>query len=149
MKYNKIKTGERLSTTMYLEVVGQLPQTSTLAEGIKVKDSNGKTFDMRGKTLIENSLNSGSQYSTEKKVSRTEMAHILTNAGDSVFTAVFEKVGGEMRTLTGRLLESENLMGRSNVEDLELPTTEKNKLRQVDHRTLQSLILKDVKYVIK
>lgn len=149
MKYSNIKAGERLSTTMYLEVVGKLPEENKLAEGIKVKDSNGKTFDMRGKTLIESSLNSGSQYSTEKKVSRTEMAHILTSAGDSVFTAVFEKVDGTRRELTGRLLESENLMGRSNVEDLELPVSEKNKLRQVDHRTLLSLILKDVRYVIK
>lgn len=141
MKFNNIKTGERLSTTMYLEVLGKN------SNGIQVRDSNGKEFEVRGTTLIENSLNSSVQFSQEKKVNRTEMAHILTGAGDSVFTAVFEKADGTTRELTGRLLDAENLMGRSNVEDL--VTTDTNKRRQVDHRTLQSLILKDTKYILK
>lgn len=142
MKYNKIKQGEVLSSTMYLTVQKQTP------DGVWVKDANGKEFEVRGKGLIESTLNSSDQYETEKKVSMTEAAYILTNAGDSVFTAVFNKADGSERTLVGRLLEAENLLGRSNVEDL-LITDATKRRRQVDHRTLKSLILKGTKYTVK
>lgn len=140
-KFSNIKVGEYLSTTMYMKVLSKNP------DGIRVEDSNGQVFDVRGKQLIENTTNSNQQYSTEEKVNKTRAAELLTSAGDSVFTVVFEKQDGTERKLTGRLLETENQMGRSNVADLEI--TSGNNMRQVDHRTIKYLILKGVKYTVK
>jgi len=55
---------------------------------------------------------------------------------------------GEMRTLTGYLRNTEHTMGRSNVIDLDVDPSQ-HRERQVDHRTVEELILKRVKYVLK
>lgn len=68
-------------------------------------------------------------------------------------TKTFKKVSksllqGEERTLIGYLLKVEPKVGRSTVIDLELPT-DKYRIRQVDHRTINWLIIKNVKYLVK
>lgn len=141
MDFKQIKVGEVLSSTMYMEVVNKT------SDSVEVKDSFGRKFTVKGQKLIEESMNSNTQFTQEKKVTRTEAANILTGAGDSVFTAVFDKQSGEERVLVGKLVDSENLMGRSNVDDL--LTTDTNKRRQIDHRTLKSIILKGTKYTVK
>ena len=55
---------------------------------------------------------------------------------------------GEVRTLVGYVRNTEHVMGRSNVVDLGIPFSQ-HRERQVDHRTLESLILKRVKYILK
>lgn len=64
-----------------------------------------------------------------------------------------EAFKGEERTLTGYLVQTETGFGRSTVIDLEVErdTTKDydNRLRQVDHRSLNWLIYKNVKYVVK
>ena len=55
---------------------------------------------------------------------------------------------GEERTLIGYLSKVEPKVGRSTVIDLELPK-DKYRIRQVDHRTINWLILKNIKYVVK
>lgn len=47
----------------------------------------------------------------------------------------------------GYLLETEPKMGRSQVIDLEAPAGRRHRL--VDHRTINWLILKNIKYVTK
>jgi hypothetical protein len=71
----------------------------------------------------------------------------LTNAGYKPFTVRFKKKGGEWRTLRGRFVAHEMLLGRSRVEDLDEPETKK-RLKQVDHRTIEWLILDNVKYTV-
>ena len=51
---------------------------------------------------------------------------------------------GELVEITGHLVESENNLGRSLIIDLNAPKT--NNFRQVDHRTIQYIIFKNVKY---
>ena len=51
---------------------------------------------------------------------------------------------GEDCELVCHLLESDNKLGRSLVIDLNAPA--KNNFRQVDHRTISSIIYKNVKY---
>ena len=51
---------------------------------------------------------------------------------------------GEVVEVTGHLLESENNLGRSLVVDLDAPKN--NNIRQVDHRTIQFIIFRNVKY---
>jgi hypothetical protein len=141
MEFNKLKVGEVLSTTIYATI------KDVLKDGIVVVDNHGREFTMKGPKFIEETMTSNYQATTEKKVSRTDVIEALLKAGDSVFTVDFIKQDGSPRTLVGRLLDTENHMGRSNVEDL--LTSDKNKRRQVDHRTITSLIIKGTKYVVK
>lgn len=143
MELGKIKVGEVLSTTYYMTVTGK----DAGKQEIYVKDNHGNNFTMRGKSLIESSLNSASQFDTEKKVSRTEMIEVLESAGDSVFTVKFVKQDGKDRTMIARLVGGEPKMGRTNVMDLEIATG--HPLRQVDNRTTYELILKGTKYSLK
>lgn len=143
MNFDEIQVGEVLSTTMYLTV----EKVDKRSESISVKDSQGRTFDVRGRKLIEQSMNSNMQYTKEKAVTKTQLADILVGAGDCVFQVEFVKQDGTPRLLTGKLLDVENHMGRSNVHDLMIKSG--NVLRQVDHRTLRSVILKGTKYNLK
>lgn len=62
----------------------------------------------------------------------------------------FKAFRGTNRTLVGYLVRSENGFGRSLVVDLEAEKGEKkSNLRQVDHRTLNWLIVKNIKYIVK
>ncbi len=141
MKFKNIKPGEVLSTTKYVTVVKRE------ADYLKVRDTDGSELTIHGPEFIEKSLYSGTQYSAEEEVTKTELAAHLLDAGDTVFTVEFIKADGKPRTLTGRLLDTENHMGRSNVIDLMI--TSGSPTRQVDHRTLKSLILRDTKFVAK
>lgn len=67
---------------------------------------------------------------------------------------VKEAYKGEERILTGYLIKNETGFGRSMVIDLEADTTKSTpewdaRIRQVDHRTLNWLIHKNVKYSVK
>jgi hypothetical protein len=53
-------------------------------------------------------------------------------------------IEGELVEITGHLLESENNLGRSLVTDLNAPKD--NNFRYVDHRTIEYIIFKNVKY---
>ena len=55
-------------------------------------------------------------------------------------------VEGESCELVGHLVESENHLGRSLVIDLDAPAH--NNFRQVDHRSIEYIIYKNVKYTI-
>ncbi|WP_373478321.1 hypothetical protein [Geminocystis sp.] len=55
---------------------------------------------------------------------------------------------GEERTLIGYLLEINNEMGRSSAIDLEIERGQ-NRLRQIDHRTINYLIFKNTKYLVR
>lgn len=141
LSFNKLRTGNLLSTTYYLRI------NRVTADGVEVTDQWGNSFTVKGKSLIENTMNSANQFSTTQKVTKTEMAEKLENAGDSVFTVEFEKQDGTTRVLTGHLLGAEPKMGRTQVIDLEVITG--NPSRLVDNRTISSLILKGTKYVTK
>ena len=138
MEFSKIKKGEMVSTTMYMEIVNVDPKK----EAITVKDNLGRTFDIVGKPLIEQGMCSNTQFSKTEIITKTALAERLVNAGDKIFKVTYTKQDGTERELTGRLLNTENHMGRSNVTDLEI--TSENNLRQVDHRTISCLILNNV-----
>lgn len=55
---------------------------------------------------------------------------------------------GEERVMTGFIAVAEPCMGRTSVVDLNVPQGQ-HALRLVDHRTVEELILKRVKYVLK
>lgn len=104
-------------------------------------------FSVQGAKLIERGF-SADQFAEEVKVSKTRAAEILISSHNRPFTVCFEKQDGDDRTLRGRLVHPEPLLGRSMVEDLDLSASE-HRLRQVDHRTIKYLIVEGVKYVVK
>lgn len=83
-----------------------------------------------------------------QKVTKTEMAEILMDACCNVFTVTFIKQDGSERVLRGRLLNSEGILGRVMVEDLDVPRV-MNNYRQVDLRTIKTLVISGTKYVLK
>ena len=107
---------------------------------------DGSTFYVQGRELIEKGY-SADQYHTERSVTKTELAEILTRSFNTPFTVTFIKADNSERVLRGRLIKTEPLMGRSYAEDLDI--TEPNKTRLVDHRTIKSLIVDGIKYSVK
>lgn len=112
-----------------------------------VNADDGSKFDIIGKDLHDKLL-SADQFSEEKKVSKTEAAELLVSSYNVPFTVVFTKADKTDRTLRGRLVSPEPLLGRSHVEDLDVEDPKK-RLRLVDHREIKSLVVNGVKYVVK
>jgi hypothetical protein len=57
-----------------------------------------------------------------------------------------ELIEGEVVEIIGHLVESDNNLGRSLIIDLNAPKT--NNFRQVDHRTIDFIIYRNVKYTL-
>jgi hypothetical protein len=133
---------ELISLTIYAEV------ESKDYDKIVCRDlQNNEIYELTGFDILSR-INSADTFVNIKEISKTEMANKLLEAGDGIFTVEFIKQGGENRTLRGRLITSDQFMGRVMVEDLDLSSSLSN-IRQVDLRTLKSLIIGNVKYVIK
>lgn len=94
--------------------------------------------------LLHEQCKNGEFYETIKEVTRTELINILETVDSNVFTAEFTKLNGDKRIVTGYLVKRETGFGRSLVFDLN-----KREIINVDHRTLTSIIFKNVKYVQK
>jgi hypothetical protein len=105
-------------------------------------------FEVNGLSLVARA-GSADLYSEVQQVTRTRLAEILVECFGRVITIHWTKDDAKPRTLRGRYVSHEQLMGRSYVEDLELPHDEKNRLRLVSHRTLHWLIVDGVKYEVK
>jgi hypothetical protein len=106
-----------------------------------------KKFKIKG-TGIRTAFKSSDAFSVSYNMNRTEIVEKLISAGDTPFTVVFVKKDGKLRTLRGRLCkDSETTDGRSQVEDLD--KKQSDRIRQVDHRTIKSLIIDGTRYVAK
>lgn len=103
---------------------------------------NGDEYSING---LKDETYSSSKFSKTEKVTKTRLAEILVTAGDKPFTVEYFKQNGKLRTLVGRLITPEPLMGRSLVEDF---FTDHSGLRQVDHRTIQSIIIGGTKFIL-
>ena len=141
-----MKNGDIVSFTSYCKV----QNLHSSNEIVDLKDLNKEnTYEMRGDSLI-NELVSADDFDKVEKCTKTQLAAKLAEVGSLPFTVVFEKQNGELRTLRGIMLKVENGLGRSNVIDLDLPLNDKAKrMRQVDHRTLKSLIVNNKKFILK
>lgn len=117
---------------------------------LRIRSVEGlQDFSVSGNELIERGL-SADQYADTKKITRTEMAVLLAQSFNVPFTVVFTKADGSVRKLRGRLVSTEPIMGRSYVEDLDIDQNDpKGRLRLVDHRTIEVLIVHGVKYTLK
>jgi hypothetical protein len=106
-------------------------------------------INVSGKDLIANSL-SADYFEKEEKVTMTRLAELLTESPNRPLTVCFIKKDGSERKLRGKWVAQEKMMGRSFCEDLDIKKTDKEDgMREVDHRTIQYLIVDGVKYTLK
>ncbi len=143
----KVKKDDLIALTYYVKVENVMQN----GERLSVRDVVGDTgvIDVNGKNLIANAL-SADQSAETVKVTKTQLAQLLIDSTNRPFTVVFEKQDGTSRTLRGRLISHEALLGRSMCEDLDLKADEKGgRVRLVDHRTLKSLTVDGVLYEVK
>lgn len=143
MKSEDLKVGD-LFCDLHYYTVHELRKDMVI-----FKDSNGSEWGMPNKHVEEvlREAWSADKYKEEKVVGHTEVAQCLLDAGMRPFTVEYIKANGEDRVLRGTFVQSEPIMGRSIVRDMDVK--EGGNLRQVDHRTIKSLILDGVKYNVK
>ena len=121
--------------------------------GVTGLDKGTKDFDVFGRTLMEGMI-SADYFAEERVMSRTDVCEQLVHkSGKDPFTVVFDKEDGTERTLRGRFVSEDRFFGRSNVIDLDIPLDPNpkwdNRMRQVTHLNVKSLILRGIKYVVK
>jgi hypothetical protein len=140
---NKIKSNDLIAVIYYLKV----NKTNSLLSEIIAEDvdSTNNKMKIAGKEVLENAF-SADQFEREEKVNKTTAAEILINSCNRPFTVSFTKEDGNDRILRGRLIRPEPLLGRSMVEDLDAPIGKR--IRQVDHRTLNYIIVNNCKYSV-
>ena len=129
--------------------------------------------------ILESEMYSAKIYDKEEKLPRTQIIELMMKAKETVMTVVFHKkideayvkevlegasknefqdakklkalssqlTEGKQIEMTCFLLKSESKLGRSSVMDLNAPWGAN--FRQIDHRTVESVILKNVKYSVK
>lgn len=161
---DQLSVGDHFSSISYLKV--QKIEGNT----ITVENSLGGSWIISKDLLVRDAW-SAEIYAQEVKTTMTELARILTECQDTVFTVSFKrKVTAEdlMETfatmdeshiskvkdleklvtlgqdcqITGRLAGEETVFGRSLVVDLNSDSG----FKQVDHRTINWIIYKNVKY---
>ena len=149
---SKLKKGDHLSRISFMKIEGGSVQRG----GFHVSNEDGFQWSI-GTNVIKKECNS-THYDEEVKVSKTVLAETLMSARDAIIKVVFDKADGTERTLTGYVIGAEVVLGRTIAIDLnQEKKIKKNKegdeydtrQRLVDHRTLKSLIYKNVKYVLK
>lgn len=84
------------------------------------------------------------------KVTNAKVGDVPTLMRQLIENPVSRIIPGELRIMKGRHYGEKNDLGRIQFTDMELPNTDANKrLRWVDPRTIQHLIVNKVKYVLK
>ena len=128
-------------------------------------------------SIIEEGMDSGNQFSETRKVTKERLVKILESTQGSIFTVNFNKqatrergeeklrtvsvedlatkgerlklmenlLKGEERTIRGKVVKVEPKLGRTQVIDQDIDGDHRERL--VDHRTINWLIFKNVKYV--
>lgn len=171
LKLNKMQAGEILSCYQYMKVTGFKKN----GEEVVLTNDQGKTMEIQKQILVKDSY-SADHFETQKVCNMTELVEILKSAGDNIFTIQFKTqvdpskvaeklqelklkqikdnadeikkltktlVEGATVTLIGHLAEGSQKLGRTLVVDLEV-----NGFKQVDHRSIQWIVLKNIKYAL-
>ena len=146
--YNSIAKDHILAITHFVKVRDKGKHDSGANKVMVTDVDTGLQFDVINDKLIDR-LASADTSNSIKKVTRTEIAEKLITCYNKPFTVCFTKVTGEKRTLRGRYLSHEALMGRSQVEDLDIDGDFSKRMRQIDHRSIEWLIVDNVKYEVK
>lgn len=165
MQVKQLKSGDYFSLLQNFKVDHLDSQFVYTTDGVKISND-----------IITDRCDSADQFIEEKKISKTEMAKVFSQAFGAVFTVTFRKLPktddlvqmvkefnngsfssaekikedieqfmkGSRRVLIGTMINPEHDLGRALVNDIE-----NNGPRLVDYRTIESLIFKNIKYVVK
>lgn len=138
-----IKKGDLLCDLHYF-VVSDVNETGAYFKDI----STGEEWSVPIKFVNSAIKDAWSAESFEKqeKLCRGEVVRKLLDAGVRPFTVEYIKSDGEDRKLRGVFIKGEPTLGRSIVKDLDL---QEDNVRMVDHRTIRSLVLDNVKYIVE
>lgn len=177
--FNQIEVDDFLSETQYYKVVSKTATSATvknergfqltisdgiIAEGIYTANQILETKEVTRTQLIEIFSQAGDtvftvNYNKQPKAEDINDAIESANKGKilpikDLKALVKNAYKGEERTLVGYLIKVETGFGRSMVIDLEADASKStadwdSRIRQVDHRTLNWLIWKNVKYIVK
>ena len=163
--FSKLAVGNWFSGTSYYranKIDGDTVQARCESKDITVS-----------KDIMEYEMSCADVFATEEKLALTKVAEALSSANSKCFTVCFntkidEKIAseklskataadlnnvksfakdllsGKETTIVGRLSNSDNKLGRSLVVDIA-----SKGYRQVDHRTINWLIINNVKYTVK
>lgn len=171
---SKLKEGDWLSGTVYYQVMNAVSQThfhmkdnfgSNITVGNKIlaremtsSQQFEETKEMCRSDMVELLMNAKDTVFTakfRKQLTGKRLREVLDeedycSSTPSKKGRVLTKAlkNGESRELVGYLKESEPFMGRSSVIDLNIPH-DQYRTRLIDHRTLEELIMNNVKYVLK
>jgi hypothetical protein len=139
---DKIEKGNILCIRNYVQVL----DVTAGAESMTVKDLiDGGEFTIDGRDMIVG-LASADYFADTVRISKSQMVEILTTSFGVPFTVAFVKKDGQQRVLRGYLIRHEEKFGRCLCLDLELE--QDDNLRLVDHRTLESLVVGGVRYLL-
>lgn len=132
-----MKKNDVIGVMRYYKVVGK--------EGdvVKLEDIYKGNLLVDNVDDLEDFISNPSTFDKTLKVPKSELLNILSNAGPLPFTIEFIKQNGDHRVLLGTFVGPEPHFGRSIVRDLEM-----KEIRQVDNRTVESLIINNIKYEV-
>ena len=163
---DKLQVGDHFSSISYLKV------QKIAGDTITVENSLGGSWIMSKGLLVRDAW-SADIFSKVVKTNMTELARILTECQDTVFTVSFKKkidaaevqakletidlnqiedmkkiqklvTEGQDCVITGHLAGHETALGRSLVIDLSSDSS----FKQIDHRTINWIVYKNVKYTL-
>jgi hypothetical protein len=138
----KVAKGDIVCIYSYTKV----KETTGDGESLLVEDLIlGGEFSIDGKDMVA-AVASADYYAETVRVSKTQMAKILTSTWGKPFSVAFVKKDGQERVLRGYLLSHEEMFGRSMCVDLDL--AKDDNIRLVDHRSLVYLIVGGVKFAL-
>lgn len=172
-KPSDLKTDEWLSGTVYYKilssngssqnVIDSYGRTLTVANGILGNEMiSASQYDAQQEVtrteMVDKLLNAGSCVFTvtfRKQLTGERVNELLEEEKyegqpPTKKRKICDKIlkSGETREMVAYLQSTEHNLGRTNCIDLNLPLNG-YRVRQVDHRTLESLILRRVKYILK
>lgn len=165
----KLAVGDFFSCISYLNV------KKIEGNSVTVENHLGGSW-LISKDILERDTWSADHYDSEVKVTMSDLSEILQLCSDTIFKVQFRKkvdaetiegkfkgykladlkkgdqakklsktlTEGDVVEITGHLIESETNLGRSLVIDLNAPKN--SNIRSVDHRTIQYIIFRNVKY---
>lgn len=139
-----IKVGDIMCDLHYFKVKTKNDQVITFEDV-----TTGQEWGMPTASIDENldSVWSADAVEKDETLCRTSVINKLMEAGIRPFTVEYVKLNGDNRKIRGRFIKSEPLLGRSVVVDLDkVNGDDDTAIRQIDHRTIKSLILDGVKY---
>ena len=168
---------KQLAPDQYFSNISYLKVNNIDGNKITVTNHRGSVWHV-SKDILVRDMWSADHFEQTVKCNMTDLVTILESVGDTVFKIAFKKkldekklaedlsgmdlndmknatllnklakelTDGKEVEMVSHLCESESFMGRSLVIDLNAP--EGKGYRQVDHRTIQWIVYKNVKYIL-